>query len=127
VYRQLEAAQQVGPLGVEAPAYRTFRAAGGTRRRSTSTLDPRQLRDAALKLVVTMTQEVVAGADGVSSTLPRNGQLQTVVASNDVVLAMDHDHATRVLLAFMAFLLLAQLGALAGAAPTWHNRTGRTS
>lgn len=47
--------------------------------------------DAALKLVVTMAQAVVAGADGVSITLPRAGQLTTVAASNDVVLEMDHD------------------------------------
>ena len=51
----------------------------------------RQVLDGALELVVTMAQAVVAGADGVSITLPRHGQLATVAASNDVVLDMDHD------------------------------------
>jgi anti-anti-sigma factor len=47
--------------------------------------------DAALKLVVTMAQAVVIGADGVSITLPRHGRFGTVAASNNVVLEMDHD------------------------------------
>lgn len=51
----------------------------------------RDVLDAALKLVVTMAQAVVKGADGVSITLPRNGRFGTVAASNDVVLEMDHD------------------------------------
>ena len=51
----------------------------------------RDVLDAALKLVVTMAQAVVIGADGVSITLPRNGRFGTVAASNDVVLEMDHD------------------------------------
>lgn len=51
----------------------------------------RGILDAALKLVVTMAQAVVVGADGVSITLPRSGRLGTVAASNDVVLEMDHD------------------------------------
>jgi anti-anti-sigma factor len=51
----------------------------------------RQVLDVALQLVVTMAQAVVAGAHGVSITLPRHGQLGTVAASNDVVLEMDHD------------------------------------
>ena len=51
----------------------------------------RGILDAALKLVVTMAQAVVVGADGVSITLPRGGRLGTVAASNDVVLEMDHD------------------------------------
>ena len=51
----------------------------------------RDVLDAALKLVVTMAQAVVRGADGVSITLPRRGRLGTVAASNDVVLEMDHD------------------------------------
>ena len=51
----------------------------------------REVLDAALALVVTMTQEVVQGADGVSITLPRDGAYATVAHSNDVVLAMDHD------------------------------------
>lgn len=49
------------------------------------------LLDASLKLVVTMAQAVIVGADGVSITLPRHGRFRTVAASNDVVLAMDHD------------------------------------
>lgn len=51
----------------------------------------RELLDAALQLVVRMVQTVLAGADGVSITLPRRGRLGTVAASNDVVLEMDHD------------------------------------
>lgn len=47
--------------------------------------------DAALKLVVVMAQSVMDGADGVSITLPRQGRLRTVAASNDVVLQMDQD------------------------------------
>ena len=49
------------------------------------------LLDASLRLVVTMAQAVIVGADGVSITLPRQGRYRTVAASNDVVLAMDHD------------------------------------
>lgn len=51
----------------------------------------RELLDAALALVVTMKQAVIGNADGVSITLPRDGQYGTVAASNDVVLSMDHD------------------------------------
>lgn len=51
----------------------------------------REVLDAALKLVVTMCQAVIGNADGVSITLPRDGQYATVVASNTTVLAMDHD------------------------------------
>jgi GAF domain-containing protein len=51
----------------------------------------RSVLDAALKLVVVMSQSVMTGADGVSITLPRDGRLRTVAASNDVVLQMDHD------------------------------------
>ncbi|MCW2671341.1 MAG: hypothetical protein JWO27_3238 [Frankiales bacterium] len=46
---------------------------------------------ATLQLVATMTQAVVHGADGASITLPANGTFQTVAASNDTVLEMDHD------------------------------------
>ncbi len=51
----------------------------------------RAVLDAALKLVVVMAQSVMTGADGVSITLPRQGRLRTVAASDDVVLQMDHD------------------------------------
>ncbi|MBC7630386.1 anti-sigma factor antagonist [Aeromicrobium sp.] len=51
----------------------------------------RAVLDCALKLVVVMSQSVMAGADGVSITLPRDGRLRTVAASDDVVLQMDHD------------------------------------
>lgn len=51
----------------------------------------RAVLDAALTLVVRMAQAVVKGADGVSITLPRQGGLGTVAASNRVVLEMDHD------------------------------------
>lgn len=49
------------------------------------------LLDTALEVVVTMAQAVVAGADGASITLPRQGTLSTVAASNDVVREMDTD------------------------------------
>ena len=54
----------------------------------------RAVLDSALQLVVTMAHAVVAGADGVSITLPRGGGLGTVAASNDVVMAMDKDQYT---------------------------------
>jgi anti-anti-sigma factor len=51
----------------------------------------RTVLDAALSLVVVMSQAVMAGANGVSITLPRDGRLRTVAASDDVVMEMDHD------------------------------------
>jgi anti-anti-sigma factor len=51
----------------------------------------RELLDAALRMVVTMAQAVVTGADGASITMPREGRLGTVAASNDVVREMDTD------------------------------------
>jgi anti-anti-sigma factor len=50
-----------------------------------------ELLDVALDVVVTMAQAVVVGADGASITLPRQGRLGTVAASNDVVREMDTD------------------------------------
>jgi GAF domain-containing protein len=49
------------------------------------------LLDTALDVVVTMAQAVVAGSDGASITLPRQGTLSTVAASTDVVREMDTD------------------------------------
>jgi anti-anti-sigma factor len=49
------------------------------------------LLDAALHVIVTMAQAVIGGADGASITLPRQGLLGTVAASNDVVREMDTD------------------------------------
>lgn len=68
----------------DASVVRRLAASGGS-------LLHRRVLDAALRLVVTMAQAVVTGADGVSITLPRHGKLGTVAASNDVVLEMDHD------------------------------------
>ena len=51
----------------------------------------RAVLDLSLATVVRMTQAVVANADGASITVPRNGRLGTVAASDDVVLEMDHD------------------------------------
>lgn len=51
----------------------------------------RGLLDSALGVVATMSQAVIAHAHGVSVTLSREGRLQTVAASNDVVLNMDYD------------------------------------
>ena len=51
----------------------------------------RDVLDAALALLVTLAQAVVAGADGVSITLPRHGRLTTVAASDDEVVELDHE------------------------------------
>ena len=110
----VSAAERLRAIGGEfsvraasAPAFRLFEATGLTQRLNverplTSALArglagaaelplTRNVLDAALRLVVTMAQAVVVGADGVSITLPRHGRLGTVAASNDVVLQMDHD------------------------------------
>ena len=51
--------------------------------------------DAALRRVVELAKATVDGADGVSVSLERNGQLTTVAASNDTVLRMDaHQYET---------------------------------
>ncbi|HWM18760.1 MAG TPA: GAF domain-containing protein [Ilumatobacteraceae bacterium] len=51
--------------------------------------------DAALRLVTVLAGSTVEGADGVSVTLERRGQLATVASSNDTVLRMDdHQYAT---------------------------------
>jgi len=47
--------------------------------------------DAALRLVVALAQAVVRGADGVSVSLRRDGQLSTVAASDQTILDMDTD------------------------------------
>lgn len=55
----------------------------------------REVVDAALRLVTSLASTTVAGADGVSVTLERNGQLATVASTNDTVLRMDgHQYAT---------------------------------
>jgi anti-anti-sigma factor len=89
-YRIFEITGMVELLGVQAPlgagsmfAQRIGRAAALT--------PARHVLDAALKLVVTMAQAVVAAADGVSITLPREGAFVTVAASDGTVLLMDHD------------------------------------
>ena len=53
------------------------------------------LVDAALRLVVSFASFTVRGADGVSITLDRDGQLATVAGSDDTVRRMDaHQYAT---------------------------------
>lgn len=47
--------------------------------------------DAALRLVVALARVTVAGADGVSVSLSRNGNLATVAASDETILGMDED------------------------------------
>jgi GAF domain-containing protein len=47
--------------------------------------------DAALRLVVALAQAAVGGADGVSVSLRRHGQLSTVAASDQTIMAMDTD------------------------------------
>jgi anti-anti-sigma factor len=47
--------------------------------------------DSALRLVVALTKATVPGADGVSVSLSRHGQLSTVAASDQTILDMDAD------------------------------------
>lgn len=47
--------------------------------------------DAALRLVVALARATVAGADGVSVCLTRQGRLTTVAASDETILGMDVD------------------------------------
>jgi GAF domain-containing protein len=47
--------------------------------------------DAALRLVVALARVTVGGADGVSVSLRRHGQLTTVAASDETVSGMDRD------------------------------------
>ena len=49
------------------------------------------LVDATLRLVVQLARTTVTGADGVSVSLRRHGQLATVAASDQVILEMDAD------------------------------------
>ncbi|MDP3713165.1 MAG: anti-sigma factor antagonist [Mycobacteriales bacterium] len=79
-----------GALHVEASTAEEGRLATDLATAARTTLT-RSLLDASLRLVVVMSQAVMRGADGVSITLPRDGELRTVAASNDVVLQMDHD------------------------------------
>ena len=89
LYRLFQITDLLEALGVEQP--RPHPALVGMVAALSTIPATRDVLDAALKLVVTMAQAVVSGADGVSITLPRQGQLGTVAASNDVVLEMDHD------------------------------------
>ncbi|HVF20055.1 MAG TPA: anti-sigma factor antagonist [Mycobacteriales bacterium] len=89
VYWLFEVTGLVTALGVERPPASTALSRGLA---DVAALPlARQVLDTALQLVVTMAQTVIAGADGVSITLPRDGSLCTVAASNDVVLQMDGD------------------------------------
>ena len=47
--------------------------------------------DAALRLVVALAKETVGGADGVSVTLSRHGQMATVASSDETIVQMDRD------------------------------------
>ena len=49
------------------------------------------LVDAALRLVTALTRVTVGGADGVSVSLTRHGQLTTVAASDETIAQMDRD------------------------------------
>ena len=51
----------------------------------------RAVLDLSLATVVRMAQAVVGNADGASITVPRDGRLSTVAASDEVVLEMDRD------------------------------------
>lgn len=89
VYRLFQLTGLVERLSVQRPATDAALVQGLLRSRALPHVH--DILDASLKLVVTMAQAVVAGADGVSITLPRKGVLLTVAASNAVVLDMDHD------------------------------------
>lgn len=91
IYLRLQIFGVVEALGVQRPPAVSPALVHGHRGVLPKTPQARAVLDAALKLVVTMAQAVVVGADGVSITLPRDGHLGTVAASNDVVLDMDHD------------------------------------
>ncbi len=47
--------------------------------------------DGALRLVVALAAATVGGADGVSVSLERRGELMTVASSDETILQMDHD------------------------------------
>ena len=47
--------------------------------------------DSALRLVVALARETVGGADGVSVTLSRHGQMTTVASSDETIAQMDRD------------------------------------
>ena len=47
--------------------------------------------DAALRLVVALARETVGGADGVTVTLSRHGQMTTVASSDETIVQMDRD------------------------------------
>lgn len=51
----------------------------------------RDVVDAALRLVTAVAQATVGGADGVSVSLTRHGQLATVAATDDTIAQMDRD------------------------------------
>lgn len=67
---------------------------------STGSLDLRRMAaipasneviDGALRLVVALAAATVGGADGVSVSLERRGELTTVASSDETILQMDHD------------------------------------
>ncbi len=89
IYRLFRVTGLIAHLGVEPPAV-SLELVRGLAAMASIPLT-RTVLDQALRLVVTMAQSVVAGADGVSITLPRHGRLGTVAASDEVVLEMDHD------------------------------------
>jgi GAF domain-containing protein len=91
--RQARTALRLGALD----AYLTFTGDAplieshlGPRRRSDAVVD------AALRLVTTLAQATVSGADGVSVSLHRHGGMMTVAASDERIAQMDRDqYATR--------------------------------
>jgi anti-anti-sigma factor len=92
VYRILETTGLLGVLDVAEASPVPFASVVAAMVTALSTFPrTREVLDAALHLVVGMAQAVVVGADGASLTLPRNGSLGTVAASNNTVLEMDHD------------------------------------
>lgn len=61
--------------------------------RSRAVVDParNELVDAALRLVTALAQATIGGADGVSVSIAREGQLTTVAATDETIAEMDRD------------------------------------
>ncbi len=77
-----------------APGPRSFDLASGIARIRARPASHR-ITDAALRLVTEIAHAAVDGADGVSVTLRRQGEMRTVAASNQTVLRMDaHQYET---------------------------------
>jgi len=81
--------EQTGEALVAA-AVGVARSAGSAQRRTVTAIPANNdVVDGALRLVVTLAQVTIGGADGVSVSLRRQGQLSTVAASDQTITDMD--------------------------------------